>query len=90
MAMEERVTRSEDKISKLNMVVFKRLQERRKLKAKIMDLNELQETEFITTVRRDRVVVTGESQRQETEKEMIDGEEEFEDREGKEILEILS
>ena len=34
-----------------------------------MNLNELQETEFKTTVRRDRVVLTGESQRQETEKE---------------------
>jgi hypothetical protein len=46
------------------MVVFKRLQERRKLKEKIMNLNELQEAELKTTVRRDRVVVTGESQRQ--------------------------
>ncbi len=64
MSMEERVSRSEDKISKLNMVVFKRLQERRKLKEKIMNLDELQEAELKTTVRRDRVAVTGESQRQ--------------------------
>jgi hypothetical protein len=64
MSMESRVSRSEDKISKLNMVIFKRLQERRKLKEKIMNLNELEETEFKTTVRRDRVAQTRESQRQ--------------------------
>jgi hypothetical protein len=65
------------------MLVFKRLQERRKLKDKIMNLNELQETEFRTTVRRDRVVLTGESQRQETDHVIIDGGDEVEDREGK-------
>ena len=57
------------------MVVFKRLQERRKLKNKIMNLNELQETEFRTTVRRDRVEPTGESQRQPTDNAIVDGEE---------------
>lgn len=40
-----------------------------------MNLNELQETEFRTTVRRDRVVLTGESERQDTEEKHIDGEE---------------
>lgn len=53
-----------------------------------MNLNELQETEFRTTVRRDRVVPTGESQRQETDNVIVDGEE-VEDKEGKEILESL-
>ena len=38
MAMEERVSRSEDKISKLNIMIYKRLEERRGLKGKIMNL----------------------------------------------------
>lgn len=36
--MEERVSRSEDKISKLNVMIYKRLEERRGLKGKILNL----------------------------------------------------
>jgi hypothetical protein len=36
--MEERVTKSEERISRLNMVIFKRLSEKRNLKKKIMNL----------------------------------------------------
>lgn len=41
MAMEQRVTRSEEKIAKLNMLVFKRLEERRNLKNKILNIDDL-------------------------------------------------
>lgn len=41
LTMEERVSKSEERISKLNMVIFKRLSERRNLKKKIMNLEEL-------------------------------------------------
>lgn len=56
-----------------------------------MNLDELQETEFRTTVRRDRVVVTGESQREDEVRGqgVVDGEEQ-EDREDRAILESLS
>lgn len=56
MAMEERVTRSEERIAKLNMVVFKRLEERRNLKNKILNIDELTATEFRTTMKRKKYV----------------------------------
>ena len=38
LTMEDRVTKSEEKISRLNMVIFKRLSQKRQLKRKIMNL----------------------------------------------------
>ena len=57
MAMEERVTRSEERIARLNMVIFKRLEERRGLKNRIMNLQELNSTEFKMTMMRNKAIV---------------------------------
>ena len=61
MSMEERVSRTQDKISKLNIVIFKRLKQRRALKAKILDLKDLEDTQFKMTVRREKPIKTGPS-----------------------------
>ena len=49
--MEDRVSKSEERISRLNMVIFKRLSEKRQLKKKIMDLEELKEQELKVTMK---------------------------------------
>jgi hypothetical protein len=49
--MEERVTKSEERISRLNIVIFKRLSEKRNLKKKIMNLEELENQELKVTIK---------------------------------------
>ena len=55
--MEDRVTRSEERIAKLNMVIFKRLEERRGLKKRILNLEELNSTDFKMTMMRNKAVI---------------------------------
>ena len=58
--MEDRVTKSEERISKLNMVIFKRLSEKRQLKRKIMNLEELKEQELKVTMKHTKHIPTEE------------------------------
>ena len=60
MTMEERVSRSEERIARLNMLIFKRLEERRGLKNRIMNLEELNSTEFKMTMMKNKVIATEE------------------------------
>jgi hypothetical protein len=60
MTMEDRVTKSEERISKLNMVIFKKLSEKRQLKKKIMNLEELQEQELKVTMKHTKHLPTEE------------------------------
>ncbi len=54
-----------------------------------MNLNELEDAEFKTTVRRDRIVVTGESHIEKDDQEEVDVDDQ-DYREDREILNILS
>lgn len=60
LTMEDRVSKSEERISKLNMVIFKRLSERRHLKKKIMNLEELQGQELKVNARHTKHIPTPE------------------------------
>ena len=60
MTMEERVSRSEERIARLNTLIFKRLEERRGLKNRIMNLEELNSTEFKMTMMKNKVIATEE------------------------------
>ena len=60
LTMEERVSKSEERISKLNMVIFKRLSERRNLKKKIMNLEELENQELKVTIKHKKHLPTEE------------------------------
>lgn len=62
LTVEERVTKSEERISKLNMLIFKRLNDKKNLKNKIMDLKELESQEFKMTIKRTKVVLNEEEE----------------------------
>lgn len=55
-SIEERVTKGEERISKLNMLIYKRLIEKKNLKKKVLDLKPLEEQDFKATMKMEKVL----------------------------------
>ena len=60
MTMEERVSKSEERISRLNMLIFKRLEQKKHLKKQIMNLDELESQELKVTLKHTKHIPTEE------------------------------